>query len=130
MLVGCLGVGPLTSSPHGADVQVWHVSVKAYSVVIHLLQEVQTFRLRCPIRRCQRVAVVAACIASFGALLPLTRSNEKKYRSFSSAWSGSVKLFASSLGLCLPKMETTPLRDACLTEKRLRPKPGTINTDI
>ena len=129
MLVGCLGVCSLTAFLHSANVAVWHGSVEAHSVVIQLLQEVQT-RLRGPIHRCQRVAVAAACIASSGALLPLTRSNEKKYRSFTSPWSGSVKLFVSSLGLCLSKMDTTPLRDACSTEKRVRPKPGTISIDI
>ena len=29
-----------------------------------------------------------------------------------------MKLFISSLGLCLSNMNTTPLRDACLIEKR------------
>ena len=42
MLVGCLGVGPLTVFSHGANVAVWHGSFEAHSVVIHLLQVVQT----------------------------------------------------------------------------------------
>ena len=41
-----------------------------------------------------------------------------------------MKLFAFSLRLCVSKIGTTPLRDACLAEKRFRPKPGTIKTDI
>ena len=48
VLVGCLGVGPLTTFPHGANVAVWHGSVEAYSVVIHLLQEVQTLLVEVP----------------------------------------------------------------------------------
>ena len=48
MLIGCLGVGPLTAFPHGANVAVWHGSVEAYSVVIHLLQEVQTLPVEVP----------------------------------------------------------------------------------
>ena len=111
VLVGCLGVGPLTDFSHGANV-------------------VQTLPVEVPIRRGPTVAVAAVYIASSGTLLPLTRSNEKKYGSFSSSWSGSVKLFASSYWLCLSKMDTTPLSDACLPEKRFHPKPSTINTEI
>ena len=48
VLVGCLGMSPLTAFPHGANVTVWHGSVEAYSVVIHLLQEVQTFSVEAP----------------------------------------------------------------------------------
>ena len=48
MLVGYLEVGPLTAFPHGANVTVWHGSVEAYSVVIHLLQEVQTLPVEVP----------------------------------------------------------------------------------
>ena len=48
MLIGCLGVGLLTAFPHGSNVAVWHGSVEAYSVVIHLLQEVQTLPVEVP----------------------------------------------------------------------------------
>ena len=48
MLVGCLGVGSLLAFPYGANVTVWHGSVEAYSVVIHLLQEVQTLPVEVP----------------------------------------------------------------------------------
>ena len=48
MLVGCLGVGPLTAFPHDANVIVWHGSVEAYSVVIHLLQKVRTLPVEVP----------------------------------------------------------------------------------
>ena len=48
MLIGCLGVGLLTAFPHGANAAVWHGSVEAYSVVIHLLQEVQTLPVEVP----------------------------------------------------------------------------------
>ena len=49
MLVGCLEVSPLTAFPHGANVTVWHGSVKAYSVVINLVQEVQTLPVEVPL---------------------------------------------------------------------------------
>ena len=48
VLVGCLGVGSLLAFPYGANVTVWHGSVEAYSVVIHLLQEVQTLPVEVP----------------------------------------------------------------------------------
>ena len=130
MLIGCLRVGLLTAFPHGANVAVWHGSVESYSVVIHRLQEVQTLPVEVPHPPMPEDGGSRRLHCELRRAAPTDKVQRKSYRSFSSSWSGSVKLFASSLGLYLSKMETAPLRDACLTEKRFRSKPGTINTDI
>ena len=91
VLVGCLEVSSLSFFSHGANVTVWYGSIETHSVVIYPVQQSRLFWLRCPIRGCERVVVASACIASSGALLQLTRSNENKYMSFSSSWSETVR---------------------------------------